>query len=211
MDFFFGELMMAKKFIFVLVCILASTVGCSHGLSRSSIKSQSGNVGTQRVVASKTTTEAKEARRDFDLILKSLDKIEGKAGVKGETGLYFSIVEYFKKGNETQLNRTLRKLLNKYPHSAYADNALYLSGQLALKNLDYTSALQQFNRIMYQYPNSNKAISALYSKGLVYKSMNLHPEAARVFSRVKAKYPGSAEATQAERALQGMYNNSTRM
>lgn len=204
---------MAKiAFCFLLSTILLTTACATRPkvASRTQSYSKKNDLADHRA---KQSEESLQYRKEKAQVMASLSKLNGSTAGKNDATLYFEIVEYYKVGKLTKLNQNLRALLNRYPHSPYADNALLLSGQLSLHKEDYVSALQQFNRILYSYPNGSKAVTALLSKGLAYKRMNLGKEARSVFAKVNAKYPGSPEAVRAQRELAStqQFGSTTRM
>jgi TolA-binding protein len=95
----------------------------------------------------------------------------------------------------------VQTFLNKYPRSHFADNVLYLQGQLALQNKNYAEALRNFQKITKLYPHGNKAVSAQFSKAMTYKRLNLTAEVRRVLKELRVKYPGSPEYFRAEAEL----------
>ncbi len=118
-----------------------------------------------------------------------------------EEALYAEIIGAYKNGNEVALKTRTQTFLKRFPQSQFADNALYLSGLMALQNRSYPEALRDFQKISKNYPNSNKAVSAQFSKAITYKRLNLPAESKRVFKEVMAKYPGSPESFRAEAEL----------
>lgn len=118
-----------------------------------------------------------------------------------EEALYAEVISAYKSGNEIALKARTQTFIKRFPRSQFADNAIYLSGLMALQNKSYPEALRNFQKISKNYPNSNKAVSAQFSKAMTYKHLNLAAEAKRVFKEVMAKYPGSPESFRAETEL----------
>lgn len=118
-----------------------------------------------------------------------------------DVGLYSEILANYQVRDFKGLRIHLETLLKRFPTSPYADNALYLGGQLALEIKNYPEALKHFQRIVQYYPQSNKMVSATFAKGLAYKKMNLDIQAKKVFFDLRKKYPGSPESYRAESEL----------
>lgn len=118
-----------------------------------------------------------------------------------DVGLYSEILANYQVRDVKGLRLHLESLLKRFPTSPYADNALYLGGQLALEMKNYPEALKHFQKIMQYYPQSNKVVSATFAKGMAYKKMNLDIQAKKVFFELRKKYPGSPEYFRAETEL----------
>ena len=118
-----------------------------------------------------------------------------------EEDLYAEIVTAYRNGNDVALKVHSKTFLKKYPQSHFADNVLFLQGQMALQNKNYPDALKHFQNISKTYPHSNKVVSAQFSKALTYKRLNLPAEARRVLKEVMVRYPGSPESFRAEAEL----------
>ena len=118
-----------------------------------------------------------------------------------DVGLYSEVLAHYQVRDVKGLRLHLEALLKRFPTSPYADNALYLGGQLALEMKNYPEALRYFQKIVQYYPQSNKVVSASFAKGLAYKKMNLEMQAKRVFFDLRKKYPGSPESFRAETEL----------
>lgn len=118
-----------------------------------------------------------------------------------EEELYAEVVTSYRNNNEPSLRAHGKNFLKRFGRSHFADNVLFLQGQLALQNKNFPEALRYFQKISKAYPNSNKVVSASFSKALTYKRLNLPAEARRVFKEVMVKYPGSPESFRAEAEL----------
>jgi TolA-binding protein len=81
----------------------------------------------------------------------------------------------------------------RYPTSVFADNAIYLQGNLYLILGLPSEALREFEQVLNEYPMGNKRAAALFGKGVAYRKLNLNNYAERVFVELKKEYPGSPE------------------
>jgi TolA-binding protein len=112
----------------------------------------------------------------------------------GEHFLYAKVLETYQKRNVAELQKSTQLLLRTYPDSVFADNALYLSGMLALELGDMARASSFMDRVLKEYPLGNKAVSALFAKGVIEKRSKKPNEAHKLFLKVRSLYPGSPEA-----------------
>jgi TolA-binding protein len=118
-----------------------------------------------------------------------------------EEDLYAEIITAYRNNNQIAMKAHSQTFLKKYSQSSFADNVLFLQGQMALQNKSYAEALKHFQKITKNYPHSNKVVSAEFSKAVTYRRLNLPAEARRVFKDVIARYPGSPESFRAEAEL----------
>lgn len=118
-----------------------------------------------------------------------------------DQGFYSEVVAHYQTRDAKGLNRYLEAMLKRFPNSPYADNALFLGGELALELKNYPEALKHFQKITRFYPLSNRAVAALFAKGMAYRKMNLEAQAKKVFFDLRMKYPGSPESFRAEAEL----------
>jgi TolA-binding protein len=115
--------------------------------------------------------------------------------------LYSEAVGHYQARDPKALARYLATLIRRFPASPFADNALFLGGELALEMKNYPEALRYFHQITRLYPLSNRVVAAQFSKGIAYKKMNLEIQAKKVFFELRRKYPGSPESFRAEAEL----------
>jgi TolA-binding protein len=120
---------------------------------------------------------------------------------ENDVALYSEIVGAYQADDEVGLKSRTQNLLNRFPHSNYADNALYLVGRMAMDHKNYGEALKYFSKVLQDYPNGNKAVSAEFAKGIAYERMKLPKFAKDVLNEVQKKYPGSPESFRAENEL----------
>ncbi len=111
-----------------------------------------------------------------------------------EDQIYVQVINNYRTRDLAQLEKTTTQFVKAYPTSPFADNALYLRGQLYLQSQRYADAIRNFKMISEQYPRGNKVVSALFAKGQTYKKLNLYDFAVKTFRQVKKDFPGSPEA-----------------
>lgn len=109
--------------------------------------------------------------------------------------LYSKVLETYRRKDGEGLKKALTLLQKTYPDSVFADNALYVSGMLALEMNNHAQAAEYMNRVIKEYPRSNKAVSALFVLAMVEKSRGKYGQAKRILQEVQKAYPGSPEAS----------------
>jgi len=112
----------------------------------------------------------------------------------GEQRLYSKVLESYRVHNKDELQKAVQILLKTYPDSIYADNALYLSGLLALESNDLARSSAFMDRVLREYPKGNKAVSALFAKAMIEKRGRNFKEAKTLLETIRKHYPGSPEA-----------------
>jgi TolA-binding protein len=122
-------------------------------------------------------------------------KIENVGSAEtGEHFLYSKVLESYRRRSAGELQKSTSLLLKNYPDSVFADNALYLTGLLALELGDTTLARTYMNRVLREYPTGNKAVSALFASSIIEKRIGNFQGARVLLEKVRAQYPGSPEA-----------------
>lgn len=112
----------------------------------------------------------------------------------GEHFLYSKVLETFRKRNGAEMQKSLHLLLKTYPDSVFADNALYLTGLLALDLGDLARARSYMDRVIKDYPRGNKAVAALFAVASIEKRKKNYNDAKHLLEKVRVQYPGSPEA-----------------
>lgn len=118
-----------------------------------------------------------------------------------EEALYVEVIKSFRLRNQLALKKNVDLILQKYPTSSFADNALFLKGQLYMQNRLFAEAIKEFQALGERYPRSNKAVSALFAKGQAYRKLSLYEHAEKAFKQIKKNYPGSPEAERCDLEL----------
>lgn len=111
-----------------------------------------------------------------------------------EDQIYVQVIQSYRTRDLAALEKSTTDFVKAYPASPFADNAIYLRGQLYLQTQRYADAVRNFKMIAEQYPRGNKVVSALFAKGQTYKKLNLYDFAEKTFRQVKKDFPGSPEA-----------------
>lgn len=134
-----------------------------------------------------------------------LVELTGKDITKeNDISMYAQMVSAYQSDDEIGLKSRLQSMLERFPQSAYADNALFLAGRMAVDHKNYAEAVKYFAKIEKDYPRSNKVVAAKFAKAMTYKRMNLPEFAMRSLKEVRSKYIGSPESFRADAELKMM-------
>ncbi len=145
-----------------------------------------------------TFTSPKQGLTKSALLLELTGKDISK---ESDTTLYAEMVGAYQRDDEIAFKSRLQSMMSRYSKSAYADNALFLAGRMAVDRKNYAEAIRFFGRVEKEYPKSNRVISAKFAKAMTYKRMNLPDFARRSLAEVKMRYPGSPESFRADAEL----------
>lgn len=115
--------------------------------------------------------------------------------------LYAEMVSAYQRDDEIGFKSRLQGLLERFPQSPYADNALFLAGRMAVDHSNFAEAIKYFSMIEKNYPRSNKVVAAKFAKAMTYKKMNLPEFAIRNLKEIRSKYVGSPEFFRADAQL----------
>ena len=99
----------------------------------------------------------------------------------------------------------LDRIINNYPKSMYADDALYAKGNAYFNSDKKDLANQAYHTLLEKYPNSEMANKALLKLGLIAYSMGRNEEALNYYKGVFRSNPQSEEAKDALAAIKEIY------
>lgn len=102
----------------------------------------------------------------------------------------------------------LDKIINNFPSSLYADDALYAKGNAYLIQNDKDNASFAFEQLIRKYPNSSTANKAMLKLGLIAYAQNNNAKALQYYEEVFRSYPQSEEGSDALAALKEIYIES---
>lgn len=103
---------------------------------------------------------------------------------------------------------SLKSLLNQYPSSAYADDALYELGRTYERENQLPTAVSYYNQLLSNYPQSNYRPKALLQLGLISYNQSDYNQSMSYYKQIAEKYPDSEEA---QAAMLGIKNNYVEM
>lgn len=97
-------------------------------------------------------------------------------------------IELYNKNLDSQAENYFDFVIEKYPDTAAADDALYYSGNIAFRNQDLTRAIYFFNEALSNQNKKRDEISYI-RKGEAYYHRGDYLRAANVFETVQKLYP----------------------
>lgn len=111
------------------------------------------------------------------------------------------------KGNYSGKINTLSLMLQNYPKSDFADDALYEQG-ITNEIIDKQSdALKSYDQIITDYPESQLRSKAILKKGMIYRNMRKNDDAIAAFKMLIDQYEGTEETKQAWMSLKAIYTD----
>ncbi|WP_457754892.1 tol-pal system protein YbgF [Thermovibrio ammonificans] len=113
----------------------------------------------------------------------------------GAKDLYRQAFDAMEAGNFDKAQQLFEQLVQQYPDSDLADNALYWIGEIYYSHNDYQTAANYFQQVIDKYPNGNKVPAAMLKLALCYRGMGNTQKAKEILKEVIDKYPGTPEAS----------------
>jgi TolA-binding protein len=107
--------------------------------------------------------------------------------------------------------KTMESLVEAYPKSDYADDALYEIARANLQDEDNEKAINAYQRLITDYPNSNFARKSSLEMAMTYRNMRRTDEAVDAFKQTISLYPGTDEAYTALEALEQIFVETNRV
>ena len=112
--------------------------------------------------------------------------------------------------NEEKI-KVLQQLVNRYPKSDYADDALYEIGRVRLTMEQEREAAAAYEQLLERYPRSNKARSASLERAMAYRNIHDYAHAIEAYKYTIEHYPASKEAYLAVEGLEAVYVETNRV
>ena len=100
---------------------------------------------------------------------------------------------------------TMKSLTLQFPHSDYADDALYEIARAHLQLDQHDEAIKAYTQLTDLYPNSNKAAKAALELGMTYRIQKQFEQAIKAYKNTINRYAGSEEAYAALEGLEQVY------
>jgi tol-pal system protein YbgF len=117
---------------------------------------------------------------------------------------YEKALAILREGRYVEAATAFNRFLEKYPGSAFSDNAYYWLGETYYVTRDFDRALASFNQLVEAYPMSPKLPGARLKIGYIYYEKQNWAAARQELSALVTGYPGSTEARLADDRLQRM-------
>jgi len=117
---------------------------------------------------------------------------------------YEKALAILREGRYVEAASAFNRFLEKYPGSAYSDNAYYWLGETYYVTRDFDRSLAAFKQLVEAYPMSPKVPGAKLKIGYIHYEQKDWAAARQVLNSLVTGYPGSTEARLADDRLQRM-------
>ncbi len=101
--------------------------------------------------------------------------------------------------------KVLRSLVEKYPRSDYADDAIYEMARAEIQREHAAEAIKHYDALLVAYPRSALARKATLEKAMLYYNQQNYKQAIANYKAVITNYPATEEAYAALDGLQAAY------
>ncbi len=128
----------------------------------------------------------------------------GPALAEAEKAAYDRAFQALKELRYADAAEEFQSFLDRFPNSAYADNAQYWLGESYYVTRNYDIALTAFQDLLDKFPDSSKAPDALLKVGYTHYEMAQWDSARAVLTQVQQMYPDSTLSRLAENRLRSM-------
>ncbi len=108
-------------------------------------------------------------------------------------------------GNFSAKSESLKLLLDKYPETNFADDAVFEIANTYMVTDKSEQALYYYNKLIAQHPHSSHIKSAKLQTALIYYNLNRDDDAVEVCKAVIDSYPGTKEAMEALTIMKNIY------
>jgi tol-pal system protein YbgF len=108
--------------------------------------------------------------------------------------LYDAAYEDLMRGNHGLAVMGFQEVLEQYPTSQLADNALYWLGEAYYVQKDYKRALEHFRKVTDDYPKADKVPAAMLKVGFCEIELGRKSKARAALQELVKTYPNSEEA-----------------
>lgn len=143
--------------------------------------------------------------RDFDAAGKIYAQAVSADAEQGDYSLYQQgFIQGLQKDYQGKVT-TLERMIDRYPQSAYVDDALYEQGRAYVQMEQNKQAISSFQKLLASFPESALARKAASEIGMLHYQDDRLDEAIVAYKQVVEKYPGSEEARMAGRDLRNIY------
>ena len=103
--------------------------------------------------------------------------------------LYRQAYDQFSSEEYDDALKSFATLVEQYPQSNLANNALYWSGEVHYVRKDYQGAISFFQQVLDRYPNGNKVPDAMLKRALSHYQLKDNASALRQLNRVLERFP----------------------
>lgn len=123
----------------------------------------------------------------------------------GDYSLYRSALTMGLKKDYTGKVKNLKRVINEYPGSVYAEQAYYEMSRSYIELKKYNEAIEVYDKLLMKHPESPLARKAMAEKAMIYNIVGNSEKAIETYKETIRKYPHSEEATVAAQDLKNIY------
>ena len=178
--------------------------------------STTNGVGTQSIGGAQELTQQEGSTgsptsKQVDSVTVSNATQEGGVSVSGGTGstsvsmteqqAYESAFEMLKQSKYQDAIEQFQALVNTWPQSQLADDALYWMSEANYVNREFEAALNGFRAVVERYPDSSRLPEAMLKVGYIQYDIGAYEQAAETFQDILARFPGHQVTVAAETRL----------
>ena len=149
--------------------------------------------------------------KNFEDAVVYYEKAVSRRSPDSDYALYQMALSQGALGKNSEKIALLKKLINRYSQSAYADDAYFEIASTYLLENDNNNALAWFDRLIKKFPNSSYLIKSLQKSGLIYYNENDYGHALTSLKKVVKDYPGSDEARESLVTIRNIYMDQNRV
>jgi TolA-binding protein len=143
--------------------------------------------------------------REFSRAIAYYEKATNVPGTRADYAMYQKAFAMGINKDHKGKIKQLQELIDRYPQSAYVDDALYEMGRSYVALNDLTSAIRMYKTIKEEYPRSNFSKKAMLQLGLVYYNNDNLDQSLAFYKRVVNEFPGTPEAEDALLGIKNIY------
>lgn len=118
-----------------------------------------------------------------------------------EQQAYESAFEMLKQSRYQDAIEQFQALVNTWPESQLADDALYWMAEANYVNREFEAALNGFRSVVERYPDSSRLPEAMLKVGYIQYDIGAYDQAAQTFQDILARFPGHQVTVAAETRL----------
>jgi TolA-binding protein len=143
--------------------------------------------------------------KEYTDAAENYDKAVGLNKLDVDYALFQKALCLHAKGKYDMKISTLIGMLDRFPLTAYADDARYeIAGAYLLKS-DNKNALKYYNDLVSNFPSSNYVKNAYLKIGLIYKNDEKNDLALQTFKKVVSAYPATDASKDALLSIRDIY------
>ncbi|MBI2336082.1 MAG: outer membrane protein assembly factor BamD [Deltaproteobacteria bacterium] len=114
---------------------------------------------------------------------------------------YNQLLALFGQANYREAISGLMGFAQKYPNTAYAQEAQYWIAEGYFSLNDFVKAISEYQKFAEANPTHAKTKTAIYRQGVAFLNIKSYPEAKLFFQKVMSSFPGSPEANDSRQRI----------